>query len=302
MILKTLSRKSGVKQLVTYVFKDQTKLSNERFEPLVIRHNIRCKKIDTITKEIEQNNTLRSTQRKNNVQAYHSIISFGVGDNKKINNTVLKDIAKKYIALNGKDKQYVITSHIEKDHIHLHAIIGGTKYRTSEASRITKKEFRELKIKLQEYQLEKYPELEHSTVAHGGNSKDKQYSKDIRATKQNTLLSHLGIAYNTAISKDDFINQMKQLGHEPYYRNGKLTGLKYEGIGAKFRLSKLGYDAQKLEHLEQDKNEAKELEALGSLRDNGNARSKDADTRSRFLDDEETETDLEEDIENDYER
>jgi Relaxase/Mobilisation nuclease domain len=308
MILKTLSRKSGVKQLVNYLFKDQTKLSNEKFEPLVIRHNIRCRKIDTITKEIEKNNALRTVKRKNNIQAYHSILSFGVGDKAKIDNSILKNIAKQYIKLNGKDKQYVITSHIEKDHIHLHAVIGGTKYHTGEASRITKKEFANLKTKLQDYQKEKYPELEHSVVEHGKNAKDKLYSKDIRSTKLQTLESHLGIAYSTAISQEDFLDQIKQLGHEPYYRNGKLTGLKYEGTGAKFRLSKLGYDATKLETLNKENEEDKELKELSSLSDNASSRTKDVETRSRLLNDNEEEkdteleTDLEQENENDYER
>jgi uncharacterized protein (UPF0332 family) len=55
MIIKTISRKNGVGQLFSYLFKDETKLENDRDEKLVIRKNIRGRSMDKWVKEFEQN-------------------------------------------------------------------------------------------------------------------------------------------------------------------------------------------------------------------------------------------------------
>jgi hypothetical protein len=90
---------------------------------------------------------------------------------------------------------------------------------------------------------------------------------------------------------------LKQAGHELYYRNGQLTGIKYDGE-TKFRFSRLGYDKEKLEALNKQPEEQiqeqqettrlqAELEELAELRSrSGNSREQEAEGRGRIIEEE----------------
>jgi hypothetical protein len=300
MIIKTLSRKSGCKAILNYLFKDQEKLSNEYYKPLIIRHNVRGRKIDTIAKEFVKNNELRAVKRKDAVEVYHSILSFGREDKEKITDIMLKDFAKKYIELQGKDNMYVITHHIEKENAHLHCVMSGTKYLTGEANRISKAAFGKLKQDMQQYQKEKYPELTNSLPKHG-NTKTNGYAKDNRANQKTKLHNDLETSFATSTSKLDFLERLQKLGHEPYFRNEKLAGIKYEG-DRKFRLEKLGYGNNKINELDTKvTEEEKQLDELQNLRDGSQTRGRETESRGRVIEEENTtEQEIENDIEEDY--
>jgi len=295
MVIKSLSRKSGTEQVIKYLFKDEKKLSNKDFKPLVMRHNLRTRTLEKMIKEYRANETFRRVRRKDSVKVYHEIISFSKEDKDKITEKMLRDFGKKYMELRGKDNMYIITQHVEKDHIHLHAVVSGTKYLTGVASRISKAEFGRLKVAMQTYQKEKYPELSKSIVAHG---KGKGYSKDARQTNKSKLEVDLKRAYQQSNSTQDFLEQLKKLGHEPYYRNEKLTGIKYDGE-TKFRFSRLGYE-DKIKALDGRENEEKQkLEELENLRGNR------ANSRERSFDDGiniSNQMESEDEQENDYTR
>ncbi|MBP6024904.1 relaxase/mobilization nuclease domain-containing protein [Ferruginibacter sp.] len=296
MVIKSLSRKDGTEQIVNYLFKDKDKLSNKDFKPMMMRHNIRSRSLDKIVKEFKANETFRRVQRKNSVKVYHTIISFGKKDKDKITEKILRDFGKKYMELQGKDNIYLMTHHIEKEHIHLHVVMSGTKYLTGVANRISKAEFGQLKVAMQTYQEKRYPELNKSIVEHGkGNSK--AYSKDFRQSKKSTLEADLQKAYQLSKSTKDFLDQLKSMGHDAYYRNEKLTGIKYDGE-TKFRFSRLGYD-DKIKALEERENEEKQqLDEIENIRSSGsNSRELDEPTRERNMDDENN-IDNEMDLEN----
>ncbi|HAO09402.1 MAG TPA: hypothetical protein DCQ50_21020 [Chryseobacterium sp.] len=285
MIIKNLSRKGGTEQVINYLFKDKDKLSNDKFKPLVIRHNIRSRSLDKVIKEFKANETFRRVHRKDSVKLYHTIISFGKKDKEKITEQMLRDFGKKYMELQGKDNMYIMTQHIEKEHIHLHVVMSGTKYLTGVANRISKAAFRQLKVAMQTYQEKKYPELTKSIVNHG-KGKGRGYSKDIRQDKKSMIEVDLQKAYQQSKSTKDFLQQIKNLGHEPYYRNEKLTGIKYGG-DTKFRFSRLGYDDTKMKVLEGREAEEKELQELESIRSgNSNQHEIEDETKSRNNDDE----------------
>ena len=285
MVIKSLSRKGGTEQIVNYLFKDKDKLSNKDFKPMMMRHNIRARTLDKIVKEFKANETFRRVQRKDSVKVYHTIISFGKKDKDKINEKMLRDFGKKYMELQGKDNMYLMTHHIEKEHIHLHVVMSGTRYLTGVANRISKAEFGNLKVAMQTYQQRRYPELNKSIVQHGkGNGK--AYSKDVRQSKKVSLESDLQKAYQQSKSTQDFLGQLKTMGHEAYYRNEKLTGIKYDGE-TKFRFSRLGYD-EKIKALADRENEEKrELDEIENLRSElSNSRELDEPARDRNMDDE----------------
>lgn len=279
MIIKTTSRKSGVGQLLNYLFKDETKLENDRDEKLVIRKNVRGRSMDKWVKEFEKNQAQRKSKRKDEVKAYHTVISFHDKDRKHITKGMLKDIAKEYMKQKGEDIMYITTAHYDQEHIHIHIAESGTKYMTGIANRMSKDGFTKLKAAMATYQREKYPELIHSIPKHG----TKEKTADTRATQKTILSTLLNDGYRQAKSQKEFLTYLQANGHEPYYRGGVLTGIKYDGE-RKFRLSKFGYAKEKLEELDTRKQEEKELDALSAIRES--ASSKERESIGRVMEEE----------------
>ncbi len=224
-------------------------------------------------KEIDANEALRIRRRKDNIKLYHTVLSFSNRDKEHITKTLLKDISKKYVELRGKDNIFLATSHHDKDHIHLHIIQSGTKYLTGESNRISKKEFLELKIALDAYQKEKYPDLIHSLPEHGKSLKTRSKKKaqqlqdgEGRLSRKQELLDKMEVAYEKSKSLDDFLSKMKSEGYEPYNRGGKLYGIE-DTEGRHYRFKTLDY-ADKLDAFEkQAEIEGKELQEISDLRE-----------------------------------
>ena len=54
--------------------------------------------------------------------------------------------------------------HSDKEHLHLHFMISPNELQNAQSIRLNKKEFEALRRTIEEYQLERYPELQHSYV------------------------------------------------------------------------------------------------------------------------------------------
>ncbi|MBK9220682.1 MAG: relaxase/mobilization nuclease domain-containing protein [Saprospiraceae bacterium] len=203
----------------------------------------------------------------------HTILSFSNKDKEHISKELLRDISKKFVELRGKDNMYLASSHHDKDHNHLHIVMSGTKYMTGESNRISKKEFHELKLALDAYQKEKYPQLVHSLPEHGKSLKsqltEKEHqlqSREGKLSQKQQILETVEAVYNKSKSKDDFLSQLKSEGYEPYYRGGNLYGVEDEGRN--FRFKTLGFDKDKLDELDRKPdNEEKELKEISDLRE-----------------------------------
>ena len=75
-------------------------------------------------------------------------------------------------------------------------------------------------------------------------------------------------------------------GHKTYYRADTLAGIVYNGE-MKFRLSKLGFDSEKLQKLEERENEfERQLMELQEIRNGSKEKEKDMDERERYTEDE----------------
>lgn len=291
MIIKSLSRKSGTSQLLNYLFKKEDKLRGEKQKPILIKCNILGGRIEKWVKEFEQNEVYRQQKRKDNVRAYHTIISFSTKDKEHIDEQLLKDIARHYIGLRGKDNLYIGTAHYDHDHIHLHLVMSGTKYLTGESNRISRKEFHQLKLAMDAYQREKYPQLVHSLPEHGKSKTVSGHPPVTRESQKQSLLQSLEAAYSSSKTLDDFLSVLRSQGHEPYYRAGRLTGIKYDG-DRKFRFKTLGYTNDKLEKfaVAQEK-EDRDLSELRDIRSQASDRDHDDHefSQGRSLNDEEDE-------------
>lgn len=326
MIIKTVSRKSNVDQLIRYVLRDDKVRISEKELPtnqhqsyavrlsaedlhhlhsenvdarilkdfhdhdsdmskfldghgngqdaldaITIKHNVRGRSVKGYVKAFQENESLRLHRRKNNVQAYHTIISFSANDRAAIRPDMLRDIAREYISLRGNNSLFLGAVHHDRDHLHVHLIQSGTQYMTGIANRVSRQEFLQVTEKMQEYQRNKYPELEHSV--HGNKEKNVVRSKEeiqniktAERTSGKTFLSEmLNAAMATSRSSADFYRQLAEAGVDTYQRAGKEAGFTYQGM--KYRYSRLGVDAASIAELDvQRPNINSRLDELKSIR------------------------------------
>ena len=169
MIIKNLTRKAGsnTSVLLNYLFKyisEKDKI--QEYKPFIVRHNVRSSTIAGYIKEFAAVEQLRLHKRIGQVNVHHSILSFGKLDAPKLNDSILRNLAKQYIKLRGELNLYVITKHLDREHIHLHVAMSATQV-NGKSSSISKARFAEIKQELDRYQQEKYPELVHSLPQHG---------------------------------------------------------------------------------------------------------------------------------------
>lgn len=270
MILKNLTRRSNTGQLVNYLFKNE---KDKKPEP-VLKHNLRSLTTKGWSKEFDRNFDLRNNRRKDNIRLHHTIISFSNKDKNHINPELLKDITKKYIELRGKDNIYLASSHQDKEHIHLHIVMSSIKYLTGESNRISRQEFKEIKLALDTYQKEKYPELVNSLPNHGKSKSvqltDQEYgllNPDRKFSQKQELLETVQAVYDRSKSVDNFLSELKSEGYDTYIRGGKIYGLE-DKTERHYRFSTLGIDLNKLEEKDQQAQvETKQLQEIASLRE-----------------------------------
>lgn len=281
MIIKFLSRKSNSKQLLEYILRyivDDNKLtkndltindSNVRPNKFIIRHNVRARSIKGFLREFNENESYRIVHRKDSVQVFHTIVSFSNKDKELINDKLLKDIANKFIEERGSNILHVGSKHEDKEHIHMHICSSGTQL-NGRSARISNQKFKSIKLSLDRYQRENYPFLVNSRPEHG---KSKRLAKEAllesfktnRQSNKAALLEKLEEVSSNAISKEDFLSQIRNLGHEPYFRTGKLQGVLFEGK-VKYRFSRLGFDQERLERIGEGISLIKGLQELKAIR------------------------------------
>jgi Relaxase/Mobilisation nuclease domain len=271
MIIKTLSRKSNSAQLIKYALRYSLKenaFRNKEDAQVVLRHNLRTRSVKGYIREYTENETFRLYRRKDSVTLFHDILSFAPGDKELVDAPMLKDIAKKYVSLRGKNNLYLIVSHNEKAHTHLHCLVSGVNL-AGYSARLPKAKYKQLLQELEQYQQEKYPQLVHSRNSHEKlHLKTREeiigQIKRSRQTSKQTLAVSLEQIYAKATSIKDFQSLLAAAKLEPYYRNGKFQGVVSDG--KKFRLSRLRYDETKMQELEvkvqQEVDPLQELEAI----------------------------------------
>jgi len=251
-----------------YSLREKTHIKDKEDAALILRHNLRSRSIAGYIREFNENESTRLYRRRDSVTLYHNIISFAPDDKNLITDSMLKDIAKKFIELRGKNNIYLAVRHQETLHKHLHIMVSGVQL-NGYSSRVSKQEFKHIKIELDKYQQEKYPQLVHSLIdhdkkAHRSKTELIEQIKTSRQTEKQKLLAMLEKTYNAATSAADFLNRVKSQKLDVYERNNAVQGIIIDG--QKFRFSRLGYDVQKIEELNHkiafDEQDFVELKAL----------------------------------------
>jgi len=269
MIIKIKShQKPSFVKLLNYMINDKDRLFDKDGHSFAITHNLKGDSIAEWVKQYQKNEEYRQHKRANSVILTHEILSWHKDDAKDISLGKLEDMAREYIQQRNPNGIYVAVPHFDKEHYHVHICASGIEYRTGKAMRLAKKDLQILKQKVQQYQLDKYPELNKSIVNHGQQKKEYALSdkeqkfkeRTGRATDKEQLVGMLKTCYKKANSKDDFFELLKVSGLSTYIRGGRISGIVFSE--RKFRLKTLGFTEERLLELEKTLKQTKELNNL----------------------------------------
>lgn len=259
------------------MLRDTNRAKNDRGQSFIIKQNLTGKNIKEWVKEFEKNEQSRIHQRSNNVKIFHEILSFH-RDEKHLTMEKLQDIGKKYLELRNENAVALAVPHQDKEHLHLHIALSGVEAKTGRALRVSQAEFKAIKQQIQEYQLQKYPELTKSIVDHSGKRKEKPKDREFQLIKRTHKVSEkdrtkqtLEQCFKQALSQADFIKRVSQAGLKVYERGGKPTGIEGD---RKMRFSNLGFGLSKLSDLD---NRATRLNEIESLRKESQAQDVEKD-------------------------
>jgi hypothetical protein len=262
MILKNLTRKTNsYGQLIGYIFKDGATLKQKNGKPFEFRHNL----LKGSPKDYEnafKENELNKIKRKGGVTMHHTIISWHKNDAQKLDIKTIEAIAKRYVELRGANAIYLSGVHQDREHVHLHTIQSASEVYSKKSTRISKAELKIIKEKLQEYELEKF-NLIHSKVDHGkGQGKnDREYQLEARTGKsrKEEIRNILSQCYENSLSKENFIERVRESGLELYERGGQIAGIADD---RHMRFTTLGYTDEKFERLSVREERQEEINSI----------------------------------------
>ncbi len=225
---------------------DKDRMRDKGGRSFVITHNVRGG-LDRWAEQFKQNEKyrLRKRRKKDGVFFNHEILSWHSDDLKKISLEKLRDMAHEYIRLRNKNGMYVIVPHFDREHIHLHICSSALEYRTGKNMRMSRKELADLKKKIQQYQIEKYPELEKSVVNYGRKSRERVSDNEVqykrrtgKRTKKEELRAIVDDCHKRAQTAADFFARLKGQNLQTYVRGGKVYGVVHEN--RRYRFKRLG--------------------------------------------------------------
>lgn len=234
---------------------------------MIITHNVRGETTEEWTNDLEMNEPKRI--RNNATRVLHEIISFHPNDSKRLDRRKLENLAREYINRRSKYGMFVVIPHLDDDHAHIH-ICGSPWSMKGESLRLSRAEFRELKVNFQEYQMEKYPELVHSKVVHDGKNRNIQEAglRQGMSVKAKVLKDISEVIHRTT-SPIEFFKELERLGFVVYYRSSRATGVIIGG--RKYRFKTLGLNIDQLSEMQ------RELRLKNVCRDNNHSRSQGRD-------------------------
>jgi len=250
MIIKSASRKRGsYRQLLRYMIEGEERVPESR----IILHNVIGETLDDWVAEFKANEANRKRERKGSVKLYHDILSFHPDDTSYLTLNTIEELTRNYIEERNPNGLYVGAIHLADDHYHCHLCISGTEYKSGKSLRISKARFKAIKLNVQTIEQTRFPELHYSPVAHGsGSNKHRVYEKNRRAIRKEVLQIS-----QSATSAQDFLTKLKASEHEIYYRQGKPTGVVYNG--QKLRFKNIGLSKDKIRYLSRSPSLEKEL-------------------------------------------
>ena len=244
---------------------DKDRLFDVNKNSFAITHNLKGKTVTEWEKQYKENEQFRKIKRSDSVYLTHEILSWHRDDAKHITLAKMEEMAREYIKLRNSKGMFVAVPHWDKQHLHLHICASGIEFKTGKSLRLPKVELQKLKKDIQQFQIERFPELSKSVVQHGRKEKsvltDKEYQIKLRTgreTDKEQLIGMLKTCYKKANSKETFLQLLKECNLIPYERGGKTSGIVFKD--KKFRLKGLGFTKERLNELEIAAQRKKEIE------------------------------------------
>jgi len=233
MIIKSMSRKeASFSQLYEYMEKG----ANRKDDKYRFIYNCFGRKKEQVLNEFNDN-AAQLKQRKNGVYLYHEIIS--ISRSKNLSNEAQKkalyEIVNEYTKRRSFGNLACGYMHDEKDNnLHFHLMISSNEVGKSKRTSLRKNEFSTLKIEMEKWVLQKYPELEQEKLI----SKKSQY-KDNKDEFTDSLQSIL----STAKSRED-LHELLKNNQASYKVRGNTITFTNEKTNKKHRLNTLGLGGQ----------------------------------------------------------
>jgi hypothetical protein len=234
---------------------DQDRLFDKDMKSFAVTHNLKGNSLALWEKQYKANEEYRQRRRKDSVYLTHEILSWHRDDAKNITLAKLEDMAREYIRLRNPNGIYVAVPHFDKEHYHIHICASGVEYKTGKSLRLTKANLQKLKKDIQQYQIEKFPELSKSIVNHDKKEKgiatDKEYwfkKRTGRETDKEQLIGMLKTYYKKSNSRETFFQLINDSNLQTYDRSGITTGVIFNK--QKFRFRRLGFTDERLHELE----------------------------------------------------
>ncbi len=233
---------------------DKDRLFDKERRSFAVTHNLKGKSIDGWVQQFKSNEQYRLRKRTDSVLLTHEILSWHRDDAKNITLAKMETMAREYIRLRNPNGIYVAVPHFDKDHYHIHICASGIEYKTGKSLRLSQLEFLKLKKNIQQYQIEHFPELIKSVVAHGKKERsitsDKEFQIKLRTgreTRKEQVIAILKTCYKKANSKEIFFQLLNESGLKTYQRSGETTGVVHNNY--KFRFSRIGFTDERFEEL-----------------------------------------------------
>ncbi len=233
---------------------DNDRLFDKGGRSFAITHNLKGNSVVEWEKQFKQNEQCRQRKRTDSILLTHEILSWHQEDAKYITLAKMEAIAREYIRMRNPKGMYVAVPHFDKEHYHIHICTSGIEYKTGKSLRLSKLDLLKLKKDIQQFQIERFPELSKSIVEHGKKEKsisDKEYQIKLRTgreTGKEEVVKIIHNCYRKANSKESFFELLKESGLKTYERNGKMAGVVHNYY--KFRFSRLGFTREKLAGLD----------------------------------------------------
>ena len=169
MIVKAISHRNSsltaIQNLIEYVFTPNKLIDPQgKRERIILKRYIRGFDPEKWASQFKANDERRSFNHAKRTVLRHEIISFSNKDNQHLTPEILRAFGQFYLKHRSPSSMGICGVHYEQS-IHLHFILSAVGVDTK-STRVSREDFKNFKIKLQEFQKEKYPLLEHSIVEH----------------------------------------------------------------------------------------------------------------------------------------
>jgi hypothetical protein len=180
MIIKSVSHKESkgkgkarkIQQLLTYIH-DPNKMFDENNQSCVVKRYLSgYGDIENWTNQFVENDNFRTFQHAKRVIIRHEIVSFSPLSTPFISRDFLMDIAKEYLKRRTESPAIAVAHYELGKPIHFHCAIAAVGLDTK-STRITTKEFKEFKVEMEKYILNRYPDIHRTSFIEHNPDKDR---------------------------------------------------------------------------------------------------------------------------------